>query len=118
MLPLVGSRVRWCVVSSAGVILLCLLGDYLLTQWDYLCELAVCSPSIRTVSKALMDNLVHAVVAGWSWFNTWLLHTPEKWNRAVALQVICCTGLGSLLDIDHFIQAASLDVQVRLIDCI
>ncbi len=112
---LVGPRVKWFFVSSVGVILLCLLGDYLLQEWNSLCDLFhfVHCPLIRAGSKALMDNLVHAIVAGWCWLNVWLLdRLTEKWNRVIALQVVCCTVLGSLLDMDHFIQAGSLNIHV------
>ncbi len=110
-----GPRNKWFILSSIGIIFLSLIGDHYLNKWDTLCDLFVHVIFIRVITKALTDNMIHAVVAGWSWLNVWLLQTKEEWSRRIVWQILMCTALGSLLDIDHFIQAGTLDIQVHII---
>lgn len=113
-LSLSGPRIKWYILSSIGIIILSLVVDHYLNKWATLCDLFVHVILIRVITRALTDNMVHAAVAGWSWLNVWLLQTKEEWSRRIVCQILICTTMGSLLDIDHFIQAVTLDIQVRI----
>ena len=113
-LSLSGPRIKWYILSSIGIIILSLVVDHYLNKWATLCDLFVHVILIRVITRALTDNMVHAAVAGWSWLNVWLLQTKEEWSRRIVCQILICTTMGSLLDIDHFIQTVTLDIQVRI----
>lgn len=87
-------------------------GDSLVSKWDQFCvNLSIDSNTTKIITKALTDNLVHGVIAGWSWLNVNLLQ-GHKWSQVLLWQTLACNALGSLIDIDHFIAAGSIHIQV------
>ncbi len=80
--------------------------------------------NLRTVPlyvRALADNLAHALVAGLSWVvviagQKWQSHKPEELvSKSGLAEVILCASLGSLVDVDHFIESRSLNLQVHFV---
>lgn len=92
------TRRAWFVISSSGLVILCLAVDWVLSTWN---------PNIIfliTVTSLITDSVVHALVAGWCWFNIWILRLDEEWNTKQN-QIVVCAVMGSLLDVDYIIQA-------------
>lgn len=100
------TRQAWFVVSSIGLAILCLAVDWFLASWDtnilYL----------RIITRLVTDNILHALIGGWCWFNVWLLLLEEEWSRLRLIQVVVCAAMSSLLDVDHIIEARSLSIEV------
>ena len=95
------------VASSVGLGTFCLAADHVIFKRDETWQRLRCG----TLLKASLDNVVHAVVGGWSWANVLLL-MEEPFTPVTALQVACCTGMASVIDLDHFISARSLSLTV------
>lgn len=78
--------------------LICVTIDYLLTF-----------PIInnKDYSRAFVDNMGHAVIGGVSWIIVVGIH------REGVLQAIGCALMSSLIDVDHFVMARSLQLKVQ-----
>ena len=76
----------------------CLCFDYALTL-----------PQVHEhdVRQALVDNAGHGCIASISW---WIL--VGKRTLRDKLEVLCCGILSSAVDVDHFISAGSVELQV------
>ncbi|XP_031575160.1 transmembrane protein 267-like [Actinia tenebrosa] len=76
--------------------LICVTIDYLLTL-----------PIIdnRDFSRAMVDNMGHALIGGVSWITVVGIH------RKGILQAIGCAVMSSLIDVDHFVMARSLHLK-------
>lgn len=61
--------------------------------------------------RAVSDSVVHGVVGGWCWMNV-LLVTQEEWNGVRVLQIILCAAMAAGMDLDHMIEARSLQIKV------
>ena len=105
-------RVKWFLLSSAGILLVCWIGDHFLNKWDKLCDLFTHVILARIISRALVDTTIHATIAGWSWLNVWLLQAEEGWSPSKLWQALACGLLASLVDIDHFLEAKSWYLEV------
>lgn len=94
-------KVSFVVQSVLVVFLLVtsLLGDFLVGKSEV------------HLHKALLDNATHAVIAGISWL---IVCFRFKYENAlqIALEVLGCAALGSLIDLDHFLAARSLRLKV------
>ena len=98
------------LVSSPGLgVLFCLALDYVIFKRDEFWARS----SHGTVFKAILDNSVHAIVAGWTWLNVVLL-LKESFSAVRVIEVACCAFMGSVIDLDHFIAAGSLSMRVSL----
>ena len=95
------------LASSVGLGAFCLAADYVVFKlnktWKEI-------PHGKLI-KASLDNIAHALVGGWSWLNLVLL-MEEPWSAVRGVQVVCCTAMASLIDLDHFISAGSLSFTV------
>ena len=82
----------------------CLLGDQLLFDLE------------DGLLKALSDNITHILISVFSWFIIiYDLKTPLKENAQTSLvQCVAAAAIASLIDIDHFIMAKSIHLEVKL----
>ena len=98
-----------CLVSSVCLSGFCLGADYIIfnleSRWSKL-------PHGRAL-RAVCDSLVHGVVGGWCWVNV-LLVTQAEWNGARLLQVALCVAMAAGMDLDHMIEARSLQIVVSM----
>ena len=63
------------------------------------------------LTKAMADTLSHGIVAGWTCANVMLL---GQHNLSVGVvQVGMGVVLGSVIDLDHFVEARSLTLEVH-----
>ena len=86
------------VVFEVGILLICLLGDHLLS-----------SPVTKqTLIRAMADSLTHGLVGGISW----AVVTNVQLDRQRVLEWIVCMGLAMSVDVDHFVAAKSLQLKV------
>ena len=99
------AAVRFLLSSVAfGVFLL--LADYFVFCWRPI--------QGRRPLKALADNFTHGVAGGWCWANAvMLLGQPVNYSHVV-LEVSMGVLFGSVIDLDHFIEARSLAVEVGI----
>ena len=99
------AAVRFLLSSVAfGVFLL--LADYFVFCWRPVQD--------RRPLKALADNFTHGVAGGWCWANAvLLLGQPVNYSH-VFLEVSMGVLFGSIIDLDHFIEARSLAVEVGI----
>lgn len=87
------------LVLIIHIIVTCLVGDYLVEH-----------SNIR-IHKALFDNTTHAAIAGISWL---IVCFRFKYSSALSIfsEVLGCAALASMIDIDHFIVAKSMQIKV------
>ncbi|KAH1005331.1 hypothetical protein HUJ04_006336 [Dendroctonus ponderosae] len=86
------------VLLTVSVSVAAVLGDYLIT---------ICNSPL---GKALCDNITHALIGGLAWTICYLNRAKtleESDQRHGALEVLACTFLSSVIDLDHFIAARS-----------
>ncbi|KRT82770.1 hypothetical protein AMK59_4205 [Oryctes borbonicus] len=62
--------------------------------------------SQKHIYRALFDNVTHAVIGGLSWFIICLNHR-ERNASSTLFEIITCTAVSSLIDLDHFAVAKS-----------
>ena len=112
-----------CLIEVA-LLLSCYSGDYVLfnchNRSGHTSVFRLSSPEdpdnfCFSLVKALGDNVTHGVVGALSWcvvsispLNSLLSSIKASWRLIVLAGVI-----SSVMDVDHFIQAGSLDLQVR-----
>jgi hypothetical protein len=65
------------------------------------------APQVKLWSRALIDNATHALVAGF----TWAIVVYPKLALCVD-EVFYAAFVGSFIDMDHFIAACSIKLQV------
>ncbi|XP_015430695.1 PREDICTED: transmembrane protein C5orf28 [Dufourea novaeangliae] len=58
-----------------------------------------------TVSRAIFDNITHAIVGGLTW--AVILNLSKKSLTQYFPSIVCCFLLSSFIDVDHFIAAWS-----------
>ncbi|XP_015123638.1 transmembrane protein 267 [Diachasma alloeum] len=73
--------------------LICLIGDRLSDNLTH------------AVARAVVDNVTHALIAGVSWALLTLLLNDAIIKNLI--EIVSCTLISSLIDMDHFIQARS-----------
>jgi len=62
---------------------------------------------------AFVDNAIHAIIAAASWICVEVVDgVPRPLSHSVK-EVIVCAILASVIDIDHFLAAGSIDLKVR-----
>lgn len=71
---------------------------------DYVVE-----TSRSPVLKAVSDNLVHGLIGGLSWM---VYCVKRRKSQLGLLEVVLCTLLSSLIDLDHFVAAKSVLIKV------
>lgn len=64
--------------------------------------------------KAITDNMIHAVLGGLSWFLV-CLNYRNKNSTQTLLEIVACTVVSSLIDLDHFAAAKSLNLKVSIV---
>jgi hypothetical protein len=74
---------------------------------DYLVKLPIVNNN--DYSRALVDNMGHALIGGVSWLVVVGIH------KEGILQAIGCAAMSSLIDLDHFIMARSFHLKVQCI---
>lgn len=79
-----------------------ILGDYIV------------SLSKIHIFQAIFDNATHAIIGGLSWFLICINYKKELSSSYVILETGICSLLSSLIDVDHFIAAKSLNLKVLL----
>ncbi|KAJ8917197.1 hypothetical protein NQ315_012689 [Exocentrus adspersus] len=79
--------------------LVAVLGDY------------VVSVSKIHLFQAVFDNATHALIGGLSWFIVCINYKRELGSFRILLETACCTFLASLIDLDHFAAAKSLNLK-------
>ncbi|XP_066147476.1 transmembrane protein 267 [Euwallacea fornicatus] len=85
---------------TAGIAAVAIAGDHLVT----LCG----APFL----KALSDNLTHAVIGGLSWSICYFNRQKSlAETRYGFIEILSCTVLSSLIDLDHFLSAKSLSLK-------
>lgn len=62
------------------------------------------------VFQALFDNATHFLIGGLSWLIV-CLYSKEVSTSGKILEVVCCSLLSSFIDLDHFIEARSLNLK-------
>ncbi|KAL1506177.1 hypothetical protein ABEB36_005585 [Hypothenemus hampei] len=63
---------------------------------------------LRLLHNAIIDNVTHALIGGISWTIV-CLNGDKGFKKAnELLEIICCTILSSIIDLDHFIEARSV----------
>ncbi|XP_043283505.1 transmembrane protein 267 [Venturia canescens] len=86
---------QFCATSLLGVV--SCTGDRLVDN------------SKNNVIRASFDNLTHAIIGGLSWILVLILSKKSVFPNIYS--VIYCTAISSLIDLDHFIAAASLKLR-------
>jgi hypothetical protein len=83
-----------------------ILCDILLITFTILCEKL---PKLTAIQwqKVVIDNLVHGAIGGLVWWTA-------VQGRFFIGQICTCAVLASAIDVDHFIAAASLSLEVKL----
>ena len=93
--------------SSVLLALFCFGADYTVFQWPPLQK----SEHKMKLLRAVTDTLSHGVIAGWSCTNV-LLWQPGNNLSVGVVQIGMGVVIGSILDLDHFIEARSLKLEV------
>ena len=86
------------------IVCICLLGDQLLIVLE------------DGLLKALSDNITHILISVFSWFIIiYNLKTPLTENMKTSfVQCVAAASIASLIDIDHFIMAKSIHLEVKV----
>lgn len=75
---------------------------------DYVVE-----TSRSPVLKAINDNLTHGLIGGLSWMVYCVKRRKSQLGlRLIVFEVVLCTLLSSLIDLDHFVAAKSVLLKV------
>ena len=92
------------LILETLLICVCLLGDQLLFDLK------------DGLLKALSDNITHILISVFSWFIIiYDLKTPLTENIQISLvQCVAAAAIASLIDIDHYIMAKSIHLEVKL----
>ena len=98
------------VLSSATLVAFCLCADHVVFKWEDKWKKLFHGIALR----AATDSLVHGVVGGWCWVNV-ILVLGEEFTALRMLQIAICIDIATGIDLDHFIEARSLSIKVRLI---
>ena len=93
--------------SSVLLAMFCFGADYTVFQWPPLQK----SEHKMKLLRAVTDTLSHGVIAGWTCANV-LLWQPGNNLSVGVVQVGMGMVIGSILDLDHFIEARSLKLEV------
>lgn len=94
------------VIFCLLIVLVCYSGDYILFYVSS-------KYSHSLVLRAFVDSSTHAVIGGLCWAlveSDRLLVNFQSW-----INCISCMFLAAIVDVDHFISAGSLDLQVILL---
>ena len=103
------------VISELFLLMMCLLFDCPL--WNS--NSVMITQAINRVRKgfllyrAVEDNLCHGLVAAICWLA--VIGWRKNFSMSM-LEIGCCAIIGCGVDLDHFIQARSLSLQVRPFD--
>lgn len=97
----------WRFLSSSQVYLTSLLG-LVAVIGDILVKY-----SQQHVYRAVFDNTTHAIIGGLSWLIVCLNYRDRNASNTL-LEIIACTAISSLIDLDHFCMARSLSLKVML----
>ena len=90
------------IVFSAVIVFVAICGDKLLTKTDYF------------VYKALIDTFTHGSIGILSWAVVVFSSNSFRINNFnSSFEVFICGCIATLIDVDHFIAARSLNLQVR-----
>lgn len=81
--------------------------DVLLVLFCVFCERLVLLANERWM-KAVIDSTIHASIAGLAWLTV----TGDKLACKTIAQSILCAFMSSAIDVDHFIAASSLSLEV------
>lgn len=71
---------------------------------------SIVSHSKIQIFQAIFDNATHSIIGGLSWFLVCVC--SKKYNSGVIVEVALCALIASLIDLDHFVVAKSLKLQV------
>ncbi len=101
------------ILSSLFLCVFCYSADYILfgrhREWKKILH--------GQELRAVFDCAVHGVVAGWSWMNYSLIVLKfghKEWQLSqVSIHVVACILVGTVIDVDHVIEAGSLSIIVR-----
>ena len=96
-------------LSSFGLGAFCVAADYVVFKREDVWQ----GIHHGALVKVALDNAAHALIGGWSWVNVVLL-TGEEFSTLKIVQVACCVGMASVIDVDHLIAAKSFSLKVRL----
>ncbi|KAJ8962020.1 hypothetical protein NQ314_005802, partial [Rhamnusium bicolor] len=91
-------------ISNLSIYLTVLLGLVAITG-DY-----VVSHTKIHIFQALFDNSTHALIGGLSWFITCLIDKNHH-SYQILLEVAVCSFIASIIDLDHFVAAKSLQLK-------
>lgn len=80
------------------LVLIATVGDYIVVH------------SSAELYKALFDNATHALVGGICWLIVAINHKQTQSAYAI-YEVFLCTMIASLIDLDHFVAAKSLNLK-------
>ena len=93
------------LLSSLLLAGFCFNADYAVFKWSTMQQ------NQYKLTKAMADTLSHGIVAGWTCANVMLL---GQHNLSVGVvQVGMGVVLGSVIDLDHFVEARSLTLEVH-----
>lgn len=65
------------------------------------------------IQKAIFDNFTHAAIAGISWIIVCFYFRCSD-LYVVFSEVLACTMIGSVIDLDHFLMARSVNLKVSV----
>lgn len=83
-----------CIAASA------IIGDLLVNYSDL------------KIVKALIDNCTHAIIGGFTWAVIQTFRKNDIYTNHTLLEIFICTAASSFIDVDHFIAARSLRLEV------
>ena len=104
-----GGKLPFIKLTCSSVLLavFCFGADYTVFQWPPLQK----SEHKMKLLRAVTDTLSHGVIAGWTCANVLLWQPGNNLSEGV-VQVGIGVVIGSILDLDHFIEARSLKLEV------
>lgn len=87
------------------LVIVCIVGDNIL----------LVTGSSQDITKALVDNLTHFLVAVISWLIVLLAcHLRSSLIINSVIELFLCGFIASIIDVDHFLMAKSLKLKVSL----
>lgn len=90
------------IFLTAGLCLTAILGDFLVQKFEH-----------SHILKAVIDNGTHAAIGGLTWSVVCFQRKIFPSSSEIIWQVLLCTVVASMTDVDHFIEAKSLKLQVN-----
>ena len=100
-------RVVRFLLSSATLGAFLFVADYFVYRWRPIQH--------RRALKAVADNFTHGVAGGWCWLNALLLLGQPVNYSHVVVETTMGVMFGSVIDLDHFVEARSLAMEVIII---